>query len=244
MEFIDYNEDIHKIIFNKQIKNEQYDKGSVLGTNFDYKTDINTIFIYITNMQIFGYRVEIKLYNEENNIFTLTFSYHGKYPQPCFYSLQVNDTVIQNTSLNDLLNKKNVSKCMIDTKTHKLLFYFEENSFLKEYDLPYDIKKINRVTINTFDSDMGSCDYTPLIFIDKSPQLMKSDNLFYNLHDDTYDIDRKVFSNIVRTEGQTYRDFFFNNKFIINDLFKEKNINGETFRPIDKFNNFKITKLI
>lgn len=42
----------------------------------------------------------------------------------------------------------------------------------------------------------------------------------------------------------TLHELFKNNAIDLNDLFIDIVINGETFKPIDKFQNFNISKLI
>lgn len=70
----------------------------------------------------------------------------------------------------------------------------------------------------------------------------KNDHL-YNINDDKYNIISKSYDNITISSNDTIKDVYVNNTIILSNLFVEKNINGETFIPIEKFYPFRINML-
>lgn len=70
--------------------------------------------------------------------------------------------------------------------------------------------------------------------------LIKKDNKIYSISNDNYNISTKNYNEITIEEDKTIADVFNEKSFTIDDLFNEVTIEDETFKPIDKFNNFKL----
>ena len=67
--------------------------------------------------------------------------------------------------------------------------------------------------------------------------LLKSNNKYYSILDDNYDTASKMYNEIIITDiDKDFKTY----GFVPNDLLKDVTINGETFKPIDKFSNFSI----
>ena len=72
--------------------------------------------------------------------------------------------------------------------------------------------------------------------------LIKKDNDLYSINDSYYDINSKEYIKIPQNTTDK-KEIFINNNVILSKLCEEKNINDETFKPIDKLLPFKISKL-
>lgn len=72
--------------------------------------------------------------------------------------------------------------------------------------------------------------------------LINKDNMYYNIQDTNYDIDSGKYIPLANTNGLT--DLFTTKNLYIDDLFIDKTIHDETFKPITKFDNFRIDKLV
>lgn len=83
-----------------------------------------------------------------------------------------------------------------------------------------------------------------LFIEDEVFHLIHSNNKYYSPNDKYYDINNKVYTDIPVTTENSLQDIFKNNHFDLNALFEEVNINDEIFKPIDKFKNLSIIKLI
>lgn len=70
--------------------------------------------------------------------------------------------------------------------------------------------------------------------------LIKKDDKIYSIANDKYNESMKTYDEIVIEEGKTITDVFTENSFVVDNLFAEVTIGEETFKPIDKFNNFKL----
>jgi alpha-tubulin suppressor-like RCC1 family protein/uncharacterized protein YbcV (DUF1398 family) len=67
--------------------------------------------------------------------------------------------------------------------------------------------------------------------------LLKSNNKYYSILEDNYDDSSKMYNEIIITDINRDLETY---GFSSNDLLKDVTINGETFKPIDKFSNFSI----
>lgn len=68
--------------------------------------------------------------------------------------------------------------------------------------------------------------------------LLEKNGKYYSISDDKYDTEQRIYNPL---EIENIDENIFNdNSFNIQDLFTEKNIGDENFKPIDKFNNFKL----
>lgn len=67
------------------------------------------------------------------------------------------------------------------------------------------------------------------------PVLISMNGKYYSIKESNYNSETKLFNAVDNIDD----DYFNNNCFYESDMFKELVINGETFKPIDKFDNFK-----
>lgn len=74
--------------------------------------------------------------------------------------------------------------------------------------------------------------------------LINSSNLMYNVKDTNYDTKNKKYLPISHNSDiETTNQFFNKNRLEFSELFEDKIINEEEFKPINKFNNFTILRL-
>jgi hypothetical protein len=74
-------------------------------------------------------------------------------------------------------------------------------------------------------------------------QLLFKDNCYYNIDPLNYDTLSKNYNKLIVPAGQTIQDIYNNSKIPnLTNVFTPTTINGETFKPIDKFSNIKIRK--
>ena len=72
--------------------------------------------------------------------------------------------------------------------------------------------------------------------------LIKKDDDYYNINDSNYDINKQNYVPIVQNTTDK-KDMYLNNIVDLSNLYMDKNINGETFKPADKLIPFRISKL-
>ena len=72
--------------------------------------------------------------------------------------------------------------------------------------------------------------------------LIKKNNDLYSINDSYYDINTKEYVKIPQSTTDK-KEIFINNNNTLSDLYMDKNINGETFKPANKLLPFKISKL-
>lgn len=80
-------------------------------------------------------------------------------------------------------------------------------------------------------------------YLSENYYLLNSNNQIYNIKDSTYNVDTGEYNSINRNNEQSIKEFYKLNTINFKDLFMEKNLNAEKFRPIDKFDKFNIKKL-
>ena len=74
--------------------------------------------------------------------------------------------------------------------------------------------------------------------------LIKKNNDLYSINDSYYDINKQNYVPIAQNTTDKKEIFINNNNNnILSDLYMDKNINGETFKPADKLIPFRISKL-
>ncbi|MGN6713780.1 discoidin domain-containing protein [Anaerocolumna jejuensis] len=66
--------------------------------------------------------------------------------------------------------------------------------------------------------------------------LLRKNDKYYSTNKTYYDINTKNYMPLVNLNASNYEDY----GFVTDDLFKETTIGTETFKPIDKFNNFNL----
>ena len=71
--------------------------------------------------------------------------------------------------------------------------------------------------------------------------LIRKNNKYYNIDNENYDIVEKEYSNL--TQNSDILDLFKNKSFALDSLFQEVTINDETFKPIDKFDKFRLCRI-
>lgn len=72
----------------------------------------------------------------------------------------------------------------------------------------------------------------------KSFVVLKQNNNYYSINENLYNTKTKMYEPITDLSFTTFNDY----GFTLSDLYKTIVINDETFKPIDKFNNFKIVQ--
>lgn len=79
-------------------------------------------------------------------------------------------------------------------------------------------------------------------FVDIDFNLIFNDG-YFTISKEQYDITGKKFIEIFTKENQSIDKLFINNSVKLSDICRDITINDETFKPIDKFQDFKIRKI-
>ena len=117
--------------------------------------------------------------------------------------------------------------CTLAENNTVIKFKYEKNAISISWAVNYSARNIN---MNAYIFPLGL-------------SIIKQDGVFYSINDENYDLENKSYNSLTKnTTDDT--EFYSNNSFKIKDLCNEKTINGETFKPIDKFEKFKILKLV
>ena len=127
-----------------------------------------------------------------------------------------------------------------DDNTYILLKNFTKTdweaytSYFFELDATYDYRYY-KLVVNDYIKKASWAAIAEIRFLNKKNKfLIKKDNLYYNL--ENYNEETKSYNAISDFTIDNIDDYSFN----INDLFMEITINEETFKPIDKFDNFQL----
>lgn len=133
--------------------------------------------------------------------------------------------------------------------------------YVSNDNVDYTLVKSNELVgyKNTENSIMAECKYLKLAYVgsnngNSDPYidevlfdyedvcfLIKQNENLFSINSNTYDTNSKSYTNIPCIDGDK-KGMYVNNTFELNNMYNEVTINGETFKPADKFNSFRISK--
>ena len=117
--------------------------------------------------------------------------------------------------------------------TEKLVYAMNETRIImgKWYLIARKLKANVNYRLRAYGDGHSGC--LTELYCDLNNQLLiKKDNKIYSIKDEFYNTDTQMYDEINDANIKV-------NGFYISELFEEKNINNEVFRPIDKFDNFR-----
>lgn len=133
----------------------------------------------------------------------------------------------------------------LDTKIDKIdLVSYQNVGTCKYIDICQSIDNANYTLLKTIEfskpSEKITLENIKIIF---NHYLIYENGRYYNIKNENYDMLEKKYSNIPFSNDLVtiLEENYF---FALSELSEEKNISGETFKPLDKFSNFKIKKLV
>ena len=133
----------------------------------------------------------------------------------------------------------------LDTKIDKMdLVSYQNTGSCKYIDICQSTDNVDYTLLKTIEfsnpSEKITLENIKILF---NQYLIYENNRYYNIKDENYDILEKKYVNIPFSNDLV--TLFKENSFpSLSELSEEKNISGETFKPLDKFSNFKIKKLV
>ena len=133
----------------------------------------------------------------------------------------------------------------LETVIDKINFIsYQTNGSCKYIDVYKSTNNIDYTLLGTIEfSTIREKKTLENIKIENSNYLIYENNRYYNIKNENYDILEKKYVNIPFSNDLV--TLFKENSFpSLSELSEEKNISGETFKPLDKFSNFKIKKLV
>lgn len=122
-----------------------------------------------------------------------------------------------------------------------LLYAYANEGSAKYVDISYSsdniiYEPITKVTFPTWNTGV-------YVNISLFKHLIYRDNKYFNISDDNYDLIEKNYNNLVISVENNLKDIFDQKSLLLEELFKEKELNNEIFKPIEKFDNFKIRRM-
>lgn len=198
-------------------------------------------------VDIIGMAVNKIMIRNRVNFYNVLFRNIDDDPYGLFLPLSPGDIYMYNCI------KLTKSNAFIRTTNGKAYVYNSYGAFTSGYmttDNMWNTEN-NVITYNTnVDEDYRILDevdkniglYTGLYPWEERYYLIRKGVNYYNINNDNYDLLTKGYNNLT-INGPLY-DLFKNNGFLLQSLFDEVTIEDETFKPIEKFNNFNIVKLI
>lgn len=144
-------------------------------------------------------------------------------------------------------NKDGYSDLIIrlDTKIDKIdLVSYQNEGTCRFVDICQSTDNINYTLLKTIKFSKPSEKVTlENLKIKFNYYLIYENSRYYNIKNENYDILEKKYSNIPFSNDLVT---IIKENYIpsLSELSEEKNISGETFKPLDKFSNFKIKKLV
>lgn len=105
--------------------------------------------------------------------------------------------------------------------------YLINNHVSATYDSDYKITNGDNETYGVYSGEFSWEIILSLIFYN---------NKYYSIKEENYDTSTQTYNEIKDLTQDNYETYGFE----VDALFKELNINSETFKPIDKFNNFQL----
>ena len=133
----------------------------------------------------------------------------------------------------------------LDTKIDKIdLVSYQNEGSCKYIDICQSTDNVDYTLLKTIEfskpSEKITLENIKIIF---NQYLIYENGRYYNIKNENYDMLEKKYSNIP-ISNDLVTIFKENCFFALSELLEEKNISGETFKPLDKFSNFKIKKLV
>ena len=181
---------------------------------------------------------QIKIYVDENKEFETngivetadSYFYIGCYGVSSagdrYFNGYVDEVRIWNKALSEYEMFKTYNRILTGNEDGLVLNYsFKENDIINIVD---KTGRHNGIGTNLeYSYDEG---YVPQMFI------LKSNGKYYSVNKDCYNTTTKQYNEITNLDQETFLEY----GFFDNDLFTEITIDGETFKPIDKFTSFSL----
>lgn len=208
--------------------------------------DSNVAYLRFNNKKMFNFRFRFTPTNISQSLGALNFAFRNNTNEN--FSILISDGQgNDNSSLSIILSVNNNKIVLLNNFSlveHSVEIKVVESDilFYVDNDLKYTLSKDSSFICNNLKASWFrySSSYNSTLFYLKDLILedyyyIKKDNNYYNIKDDNYDSNTGEY-NAIAYDSDNMQDNYINLK----ELNTEKIIDSETFKPLDKFDNFKI----
>lgn len=133
----------------------------------------------------------------------------------------------------------------LNNKVNKLFIKAYQNiGSCKRVDIYFSSDNEDYTLISNIEFSRPSDEKTIDLKIPYIYYLLFQNNKYFDVSNENYDLIEKKYNNLNITVDKDIQTLFIERNFQMCDLFTNKQLNDESFLPINKFSEFKIRKLI